>query len=58
MWWISTLSFTLIIHVVTIKLFIESVYWNKINTIVGISSVLLYYLVVIVLNVEAFANYF
>jgi hypothetical protein len=55
MWWISTLSFTLIIHVVTLKLFIESVYWNKINVIVGIASVLLYYLVVIVLNVQVFA---
>lgn len=33
LWWISTISFTLIIHVITIKLFIESNFWNKINVI-------------------------
>ena len=32
LWWISTVSFTMVIHVVTIKLFVESIYWNKINT--------------------------
>ena len=54
MWWISTLSFTLIIHTVTIKLFLESVFWNKINVSIGILSVFIYYFVVICLNTPAF----
>jgi hypothetical protein len=55
LWWVSTLSFTLIIHVVTMKLFLESVFWNKVNLTVGAISVTLYYVVVIVLNTEPFA---
>lgn len=55
LWWISTLSFTLIIHTVTIKLFIESVFWNKINVTIGLLSLLIYYFVVIVLNTSAFS---
>ena len=31
LWQTSTLSFTLIIHVVTIKLFLESTYWSIVN---------------------------
>ena len=52
LWWISTLSFTLIIHVVTIKLFLESVFWNKVNITVGLLSLLIYYLTVITLNTQ------
>jgi hypothetical protein len=58
LWWVSTLSFTLIIHVVTIKLFIESVFWNKVNVSIGIISVVLYYTVVVVMNTEVFAIVF
>ena len=50
LWWTSTVSFTMIIHVVTYKLFVESVYWNLINIICMVLSFLLYYLTVIVLN--------
>ena len=32
LWWVSTVSFTMVIHVITIKLFVESIYWNKVNT--------------------------
>ena len=42
-WWTSTLSFTLVIHVVVIKLFIESVYWNKISIFVALFSLAFYY---------------
>ena len=31
LWFTSTISFTLVIHVVTLKLFTESIYWNKVN---------------------------
>ncbi len=30
-WWHSTISFTMVIHIVTYKLFIESNYWNYIS---------------------------
>jgi hypothetical protein len=32
LWWVSTVSFTMVIHVITVKLFVESIYWNKVNT--------------------------
>jgi phospholipid-transporting ATPase len=28
LWWISTVSFSLIIHIVTLKLFLENMHWN------------------------------
>ena len=31
LWFTSTISFTLVIHVITAKLFIQSMYWNKVN---------------------------
>jgi len=31
LWWISTVSFTVIIHVITLKLFAESMHWTKMN---------------------------
>jgi phospholipid-transporting ATPase len=31
LWLTSTLSFTLVIHIVTYKLFLESVFWTKVN---------------------------
>jgi hypothetical protein len=58
LWFVSTISFTLIIHVVTIKLYIESVYWNKLNLACGFGSVVFYYLTVIVLNEEVMAATF
>ncbi len=42
----------------TVKLFIESVFWNKVNVFVGALSVFLYYFVVIVLNTGPFARTF
>ena len=31
LWFTSTLSFTLVIHIVTYKLYLESVFWTKVN---------------------------
>ena len=42
-WFTSCLAFTLLIHIVTFKLFIETVYWNWIMTIVNLGSLLCYY---------------
>jgi phospholipid-transporting ATPase len=29
LWWVSTLSFSLIIHIITLKLYIENMHWNS-----------------------------
>ena len=50
LWWISSLCFTIVIHMVTYKLFLESIYWTKLNLLIGVFSVLFYYASVIVLN--------
>ena len=50
LWWQSTVSFTMVIHVVTVKLFLESIFWSKVNLTAGCLSLLFYYLTVIVLN--------
>lgn len=48
----------MIIHVITIKLFIESNFWNKINVICGAFSIIFYYATVLVLNTETMAKTF
>jgi len=58
MWYISTISFTLIIHVVTYKVFVESVFWNKISITVGIISILFYYVSILSLNSQSLALVF
>jgi phospholipid-transporting ATPase len=58
LWWTSTLTFTLIIHVVTVKLYLESGYWTKISIAAGICSILFYYSTVIVLNAPKIASVF
>lgn len=58
LWWTSTLTFTLIIHIITLKLYLESYYWTKISLIAGFCSVLFYYLTVIVLNAPKVASVF
>lgn len=55
LWMTSTVSFTLLIHVITYKLYLESVYWNKFNIIAGVVSLGFYYLTVIVLNTTTFS---
>jgi len=58
MWYISTISFTLIIHVVSYKLFVESVFWNKINITVACISVIFYYATILTLNSESLSATF
>ncbi|CAG9319750.1 unnamed protein product [Blepharisma stoltei] len=58
LWWISTLSFTLVIHLVTYKLFLESQYWNILTISFSLGSIVFYYLTVIVLNTTAVSRAF
>ena len=50
-WFTSGVAFSLIMHVITIKLFIETVYWNWLMALASISSLLLYYGTVFIGNI-------
>jgi len=56
LWYISTLTFTLVIHVVTFKLFLESVFWNKVSIFTGLGCIGFYYLTCIALNLSFVAK--
>jgi len=49
-WFISSVAFTCIIHIIVLKLFLESVFWNYLSTLTGIACLLMYYGCVIGLN--------
>jgi len=55
---VSSLSFTLVIHTVTLKLFLETRNWTYVALIIGFLSVLFYYISVIVLNTESVSSVF
>jgi phospholipid-transporting ATPase len=56
LWWLSTLSFTLIIHIVTYKMIMMSSYWNYISIIGVIGGLALYYISITILNIPIVAN--
>lgn len=57
-WQISTVSFTLVIHVCTLKLLIISNFWNIINICSSIFAIAFYFIVLFVLCSQAFAKNF
>lgn len=58
LWWISTVSFTLVIHLITFKLLLESLHWNLLNLGFAGFSILFYHCSVIVLSTDSMANIF
>ena len=54
-WYKSTVNFSLIIHVVAYKLLIISDFWNCVNLIAFITSILFYYLCLYVLCIDKMA---
>ena len=52
----STLSFTIIVHVVTYKLLLEATMWNWINVSMCFASLVLYYITVIIINMDGIAS--
>ena len=54
-WQKSTINFSLIIHIVSYKLLIISDFWNLLNLLVSLFSLLLYYIVVFALSTDFFA---
>jgi magnesium-transporting ATPase (P-type) len=55
-WTITTTSFSIILHVVTYKLFVDTYFWIKFNIALTFVSILIYYFVVILGSVPALAN--
>jgi hypothetical protein len=57
-WKISTVSFSLVINVVTFKLLIISYFWNIINLGSSVLSIGFYFLVLLILCSQTFAQSF
>lgn len=55
-WTISTVCFSIILHVVTYKLFIDTYFWIKMNIVLTVASIGIYYLVVVIGSVPFIAN--
>ena len=55
-WYTSSLAFSIIIHIIVLKLFIESVYWNWVSTCTGLICVIIYYASVVILNLDFLAK--
>jgi len=51
-WRTSCISFSIIIHTIVLKLFLETNYWNGYTVGTGVLCVVLYYATVILLNTE------
>jgi hypothetical protein len=49
-WWNSSISFTLCIHVAANKLFLEASLWNSINNEIGLPSNFVYYICATLIN--------
>ena len=58
MWFASTAAFSVIIHLVTLKLVVELIFLNWIVILAGAVSLAFYWLFVIVLNTHSFATVF
>lgn len=52
-WWHSSLSFTLIIHVVTYKLFVDTRQWNLLTFVTSVISIIFYYLTLTIINMPS-----
>ena len=57
-WKIATVSFSMVIHVVSIKLLIISNFWNIINILFTILSVILYYIIIVCLCLYSIGKIF
>jgi phospholipid-transporting ATPase len=49
-WWISTVIFSSIIHIVTYKIFVETTYWNKLIILTSVLSIFVYYISIYIIN--------
>jgi amino acid permease len=54
----STLSFTIIIHIIIYKLFLETTFWNPITLVTCLVCFLLYYVIIILGNIPWLSSFF
>jgi hypothetical protein len=55
---LSTTAFTIIVHIIIYKLFLETVFWNPITTLMCFLCFCLYYLLVILGNISVLSSFF
>lgn len=58
MWYISTISFSSVIHVSTLKLLLISDYWNSVNVFGAFASIVFYYVCLFILSNDTFSIMF
>jgi len=56
--YVSTISFTVIIHIIIYKLFLETTFWNPITLLTCLCCFALYYVLILIGNVNAFSSFF
>jgi phospholipid-translocating ATPase len=55
-WYYSTMSFALILHLVTYKLFVDSYFWNLFSLAAGVLGIALFYIFSLIASTPAVAN--
>lgn len=55
-WWHSTVSFTILIHLVTYKLFVDVRAWNLISFLTTLASLIFFYITAIILGTGGVAS--
>ena len=58
LWYVSTISFSIVIHVATLKLFVISEFWNIVNIFGGFFAIIFYYFVLFLLSNKTFSLMF
>lgn len=55
-WFMSTASFTVIVHVIIYKLFLETVFWNAVSIATCGLCFILYYTIILIGNSNGLAS--
>ena len=56
LWWLSTLSFTLIIHIISFKMLMMSSFWSFVSLVGVLGGIGFYYVTVVILNTAPIAS--
>lgn len=57
-WYSSTITFSVLVHLVTMKLFIESIFWNWLSILMACFSLSIYYLILVIGSTTIFSQSF
>jgi magnesium-transporting ATPase (P-type) len=55
-WWLTTLSFTVIVHVATYKIYVELSYWNYFTLLTSLISIAFFYLCILMVGIPHLAK--